>query len=41
MSYKFVCIVKDIKNNIDSICISSIVWDSIKALELAHRININ
>ena len=41
MSYEFICIVKDIKNNIGSICISSIIWDSIKALELAYRVNVN
>ena len=41
MGYKFVCIVKDIKNNIGSIYISSIIQDSIKTLELAYRININ
>ena len=41
MGYKFVYIVKDIKDNISSIYISSIVRDSIKALEPAYRININ
>ena len=41
MSYEFIYIVKDIKNNIGSIYISSIIRDSIKTLELAYRININ
>ena len=41
MSYKFVCMAKDIKDNIGSIYISSIIWDSIKALEPAYRVDIN
>ena len=41
MGYKFVYIVKDIKDNTGSIYISSIIWDSIKALELACRVNVN
>ena len=41
MGYKFVYIVKDIKDNTGSICISSIVRDSIEALESAYRVNVD
>ena len=41
MGYKFFYIVSNIKDNISSIYISSIVRDSIKTLKLAYRVNIN